>query len=64
MSSKTYFNAVDDEGLGGFEQDLLRVKIDLGLSLDLFLVMMIDLSAMVEHVSNVGHSQTLSSFVQ
>ena len=51
-------DTVDDEGLGGLEQDLLGVEEGLSHSLDLFVIVMVDLAAMVEHVTNVGHGQT------
>ena len=51
-------DTVDDERLGGLEQDLLGVEEGLSHSLDLLVVVMVNLTAMVEHVANVGHGQT------
>ena len=51
-------HTVDDERLGGLEQDLLGVEEGLGHSLDLLVVVVVDLAAVVKHVTNVGHGQT------
>ena len=47
-------NSVDDDALGGLEEELLGVEEGLGHSLDLLVVVVVDLSAVVEHVANVG----------
>ena len=46
-------NSIDNEGLSGLEEDLLGVKEGLSHSLDLLIVVMIDLSAVIKHVTNV-----------
>jgi phage-related protein len=46
-------NSVNDEGLSGLEENLLGVKEGLSHSLDLLIVVMIDLSAVIKHVTNV-----------
>ena len=51
-------HAVDDEGLSGLEQDLLGVEEGLGHPLDLLVVVMVNLAAVVEHVTNVRDGQT------
>ena len=53
-----HVDSVDDKRLGGFEEDLLGMKVSLSHSLDLLVIVMIDLAAMVKHVTNVGHGQT------
>ncbi|MCP4555935.1 MAG: hypothetical protein GY836_10975, partial [Herbaspirillum sp.] len=53
-----HVHTVDDERLVGLEQDLLGMKEGLGHSLDLFIIVMIDLTAMVEHVTDVGDRET------
>ena len=50
-------HTVDDERLSGLEEDLLGVEVGLGHPLDLLVVVMVNLSAVVEHVANVGHGQ-------
>ena len=51
-------DTVDDERLGGLKKDLLGVEEGLSHSLDLLVVVMVDLAAVVEHVTDVGHGQT------
>ena len=51
-------DTVDDERLGGLEEDLLGVEVGLSHSLDLLVVVMIDLAAVVKHVTNVRDGQT------
>jgi len=51
-------DSVDDEGLGGLEEDLLGVEERLGHSLDLLVVVVVDLAAMVKHIADVGDSET------
>ena len=51
-------DTVDDERLGGLEEDLLGVEVSLSHSLDLLVVVMIDLAAMVKHVANIGDGET------
>ena len=46
-------NSIDNEGLSGLEEDLLGVKEGLSHSLDLLIVVMIDLSAVIKHVTNI-----------
>ena len=46
-------NSVDDEGLGGLEEDLFRVEEGLSHSLDLLIVMMVDLTTVVKHVTDI-----------
>ena len=53
-----HVDTVDDERLSGLEEDLLGVKVSLSHSLDLLVVVMIDLTAMVKHVANVGDGET------
>ena len=51
-------NSVNDEGLSGLEENLLGVKEGLSHSLDLFIVVMIDLSAVIKHVTNIRDGKT------
>ena len=51
-------DTVDDERLGGLEEDLLGVEVSLSHSLDLLVIVMINLTAVVKHVTNVRHGQT------
>ena len=51
-------HTVDDERLVGLEEDLLGVKEGLSHSLDLLVVVVVDLAAVVEHVADVGYSET------
>jgi len=51
-------HTVDDERLVGLEEDLLGVKEGLSHSLDLLVVVVVDLAAVVEHVADVGDSET------
>jgi hypothetical protein len=51
-------NSVDNEGLGGLEENLLRVEEGLSHSLDLLIVVMIDLSAVIKHVTNIRDGET------
>ena len=51
-------NAVDDEGLVGLEKDLLGVEERLSHPLDLLVVVVVNLAAVVEHVTNVGNGET------
>ena len=51
-------DSVDDEGLCGLEQNLLGVKVSLSHSLDLLIVVMVNLSAVIKHVANVGYGET------
>lgn len=51
-------DTVDDEGLGGLKEELLGVEEGLSHSLDLLVVVVVDLSAVVEHVTDVGDGET------
>ena len=51
-------DTVDDERLGGLEEDLLGVEVSLSHSLDLLVIVMINLTAVVKHVTNIRHGQT------
>ena len=51
-------DTVDDKRLVGLEQDLLGVEESLCHSLDLLVIVMINLSAVIEHVADVGDSET------
>ena len=51
-------NSVNDEGLSGLEENLLGVEEGLSHSLDLLIVVMIDLSAVIKHVTNIRDSET------
>ena len=51
-------DTVDDKGLGGLEEDLLWVEVSLSHSLDLLVIVMINLTAVVKHVTNVRDGQT------
>ena len=51
-------NSVDDEGLSGLKEDLLGMEESLSHSLDLLVIVMIDFTAMVEHVTDVGDGET------
>ena len=46
-------NSIDNEGLSGLEENLFGMEEGLSHSLDLLIVMMIDLSAVIKHVTNV-----------
>jgi hypothetical protein len=50
-------NTVDDKRLVGLKEDLLGMEEGLGHSLDLLVVMMIDLATVVEHVADVRDSE-------
>ena len=56
-------DTVDDERLSSFEKDLLRVKVGFRHPLDLFVVVMINLAAMIKHVANVrdGEAERVNS---
>ena len=51
-------DAVDDKRLSGLEEDLLGMEESLSHSLDLLVIVMIDFTAMVEHVTDVGDGET------
>ena len=51
-------HTIDDKRFGGLEEDLLGVEEGLGHSLDLLVVMMIDFTTVVKHITNVGDSET------
>ena len=51
-------NSIDNERLSGLKEDLLGVKEGLSHSLDLLVIVVIDLAAVIEHVADVGHGQT------
>ncbi|MCP4557813.1 MAG: hypothetical protein GY836_20590, partial [Herbaspirillum sp.] len=53
-----HVHTVDDERLLGLEQDLLGMEEGLSHSLDLLVIVMIDFTAMVEHVTDVGDRET------
>ena len=53
-----HVDTVDDKRLVGLEEDLLGVEERLSHSLDLFVVVMVNLTAVVEHVANIGDSET------
>ena len=51
-------NSINNERLSGLKEDLLGVKEGLSHSLDLLVIVVIDLTAVIEHVADVGHGQT------
>jgi hypothetical protein len=51
-------HAVDDERLIGLEEDLLRVEESLSHALDLLVVMVVNLTAVVKHVTDIGDGET------
>jgi len=51
-------DSVDNKRFGGFQKHLFGVKERLCHSLDLFVVVMVDFAAMVQHVSNVRNGET------
>ena len=53
-----YVNAVDNQRLVGLKEDLLGVEEGLSHSLDLLVIVVVDLSAVVEHITDVGDSET------
>jgi hypothetical protein len=53
-----HVDTVHDEGLVGLKEDLLGVEEGLSHSLDLLVVVVVDLTAVVEHVADVGNSET------
>ena len=53
-----HVDAVDDERLVGLKKDLLGVEERLSHPLDLLIIVMINLTAVVEHVADVGHGKT------
>ena len=46
-------DTVNNDALSGFKEELFRVKESLSHSLDLFVVMMINFTAVVKHVTKV-----------
>ena len=46
-------NSVDDNAFSGFKKKLLWVKECFGHPLNLFIVMMVYLAAMVEHITDI-----------
>jgi len=50
-------HTVDTERNRGLEEDLPGLKVGLGHPLDLLVAGRLNLSAVVEHVTNVGHGQ-------
>ena len=53
-----HIHTVNDERLVGFEEDLLGVEEGLGHSLDLLVVVVVNLTAVVKHVTDVGDGET------
>ena len=53
-----HVDTVHDERLGCLEQDLLGVEEGFSHPLDLFIVMMINLTTMVKHVTDVRYCET------
>ena len=53
-----YVDSVDDKRLSSLEEDLLGMEVSLSHSLDLLVIVMIDLAAMVKHVTDVRYGQT------
>ena len=53
-----HVHTVDNERLVGLKQDLLGMEEGLSHSLDLLIIVMVDLTAMVEHVTDVGDRET------
>ena len=51
-------DTVDNERLIGLEEDLLRVEERLSHPLDLLVIVVINLAAVVEHVADIGNSET------
>ena len=51
-------NTIDDKGLSGLKKELLGMEEGLSHSLDLLVVVMVDLTAVVEHVTDVGDGET------
>ena len=51
-------DAVDDERLSSLEEDLLGMEESLGHSLDLLVVMVIDFTTVVKHVTDIGDGET------
>ena len=51
-------DTVNDKGLVGLEEDLLGMEEGFGHSLDLLVVMVVNLTAVVEHVTDVGDGET------
>ena len=51
-------DSVDDDALSGLEEELLWVEEGLGHSLDLLIVVVVDLSTVVEHVTEIGDRET------
>ena len=51
-------DSVDDERLSGLEEDLLGMEEGLSHSLDLLVVMVVDFTAVIEHVTDVGDGET------
>ena len=47
-------NSVNNDALSGFEKELLRVKESLSHPLDLFIVVMVNLAAVVKHIADIG----------
>jgi hypothetical protein len=56
-------DTVDDEGLASLKQDLLGMEESLSHSLDLLVVVMVDLAAVVKHVTDVrdGKSELVNA---
>jgi len=53
-----YVDSVNDKGLSGLEEDLLGMKESLSHSLNLLVIVMINLTAMVKHVADIGDSES------
>ena len=51
-------DTVDNERLVGLEEDLLRVEERLSHPLDLLVIVVINLATVVEHVTDIGNSET------
>ena len=51
-------DTVDNERLIGLEEDLLRVEERLSHPLDLLVIVVINLATVVEHVTDIGNSET------
>ena len=46
-------NSINDDALSCFEEELFWMKERFSHSLDLFIIVVVDLSAMVEHIANI-----------
>lgn len=51
-------DSVNDEGLSGLEEELLGMEEGLSHSLDLLVIVVVDLAAVVKHVADVGDGES------